>query len=331
LNDDDNNEVGSQTYRIGAVSRLTGIPADTLRVWERRYEVVTPTRTPSGTRLYSAPDVARLGLIKQLVDRGDAISSVAPLSLEQLRERNRGAVLPLEAREPERPCRVVVLGPTLGRRLSGEPGGVAGLDLVGSFTEADRFIEEAAGLSPDVAVLEYPTVHAEQVREILDLVSRSGAPRGLLVYNFAAAATVERLEARRIVPRRAPVDMRELRRWCLIAHAGARLQPPADREMGIDLSRPPPPRRFDDAALARIAEASTTVRCECPHHLVDLIGSLAAFEVYSEECEIRNLEDAALHAFLRAATAQARVLLETALVRVIEAEGVGVDLPGAPT
>lgn len=329
MNDEDN-EMGSQTYRIGAVSRLTGIPADTLRVWERRYEVVTPTRTPSGTRLYSARDVARLGLIKQLVDRGDAISSVARLSLDQLRERNRGAAMPLEEKEPERPCRVVVLGPTLGRRLTGEGGDLSGLDLVGSFTDADRFNEEAAGLSPDVAVLEYPTVHAEQMREIADLVARSGASRGLLVYNFAAAATLERLEARRILPRRAPMDMRELRRWCLIAHATVRRPPtPADREMGIDLSRPPPPRRFDDAALARIAEASTTVRCECPHHLVDLIGNLAAFEAYSEECEIRNLEDAALHAFLRAATAQARVLMEAALVRVIEAEGVSVDIPRA--
>jgi DNA-binding transcriptional MerR regulator len=329
LNDDDN-EVGSQTYRIGAVSRLTGIPADTLRVWERRYEVVTPTRTPSGTRLYSARDVARLGLIKQLVDRGDAISSVAPLSLDQLRERNRGAVLPLEGKEPQRPCRVVVLGSTLGRRLTGAAVDLSGLELVGSYTDPGRFTEEAAGLSPDVAVLEYPTVHAEQMREIVDLVSRSGASRGLLVYNFAAAATLERLEARRIVPRRAPMDARELSRWCLIAQAAARRSRlPADREMGIDLSRPPPPRRFDDAALAQIAEASTTVRCECPHHLVDLIGSLAAFEVYSEECEIRNLEDAALHAFLRAATAQARVLMEAALVRVIEAEGVTVDLPSA--
>ena len=96
----------------------------------------------------------------------------------------------------------------------------------------------------------------------------------------------------------------------------------------IDLSRPLPPRRFEPSALAAIAAAAVTVRCECPHHLVDLIGSLAAFEAYSQECEIRNVEDAALHALLHAGwvriTAQARSLMETALARVVEVDGISV-------
>ena len=33
-------------YRIGAVARLTGISPDTLRIWERRYDIVEPERTP---------------------------------------------------------------------------------------------------------------------------------------------------------------------------------------------------------------------------------------------------------------------------------------------
>ena len=36
-------------YRIGAVARLTGISPDTLRIWERRYDVmVTDKRLLSG-------------------------------------------------------------------------------------------------------------------------------------------------------------------------------------------------------------------------------------------------------------------------------------------
>jgi methylmalonyl-CoA mutase cobalamin-binding subunit len=71
-------------YRIGAVARATGIGTDTLRVWERRYQVVMPTRTPGGGRLYDDDDVARLRLIKRLVDRGHAISQVAVLEQPQL-------------------------------------------------------------------------------------------------------------------------------------------------------------------------------------------------------------------------------------------------------
>ena len=54
------------------VTRRTGLSADLLRAWEKRYEVVKPARSPSGRRLYSDADVeyhlktlARLGLLIQ--------------------------------------------------------------------------------------------------------------------------------------------------------------------------------------------------------------------------------------------------------------------------
>jgi DNA-binding transcriptional MerR regulator len=45
-------------YRVTAVERMTGIPASTLRSWERRYGWPRPFRTASGQRLYSEHDVA---------------------------------------------------------------------------------------------------------------------------------------------------------------------------------------------------------------------------------------------------------------------------------
>jgi len=75
------------TYRIGAVSRITGIPADTLRASEPRYGVVEPSRSDGRFRHYSKDDVARLALIKELVNSGDAISSVANLPILELQDR----------------------------------------------------------------------------------------------------------------------------------------------------------------------------------------------------------------------------------------------------
>ena len=46
-------------YPIRAVAKLTGIPIETLRAWERRYDAVTPDRTARG-RLYSDVEVRRL-------------------------------------------------------------------------------------------------------------------------------------------------------------------------------------------------------------------------------------------------------------------------------
>ena len=311
------------TYRIGAVSRLTGIPADTLRVWERRYAVVTPYRADSGTRLYGPEDVGRLTLIKRLVDRGDAISSVANLSLVQLRDRISGADLP----EPEsglgRPCRVAVLGASLSERLRRESSALEGLELVGLYAAPEAFLASVRDLAPDLVLFDYPTVHESQVREIASLMSQSGAARGLLIYHFAARGTLERLEGRRILSKRAPVDVAELRRWCLSLH-----QIPRQAEGGngseADIALPIPARRFTDRELTQIATASTTVRCECPHHLVDLVSALAAFEDYSEECEVRHADDAALHAFLHVSTARARSLMETALAKVVAAERIPV-------
>ena len=80
-------------YRSGIAARLAGIPVETLRVWERRYSVVAPRLDPRGHRLYSAEDVGRLGLIRQLVELGSAIGSIANLPLAALREMRSAAAV----------------------------------------------------------------------------------------------------------------------------------------------------------------------------------------------------------------------------------------------
>ena len=63
---------------------MLGMPVATLRVWERRYRLTQPGLTPNGQRRYSADDVQRLALIKQLTDLGHAIGSLAPLDMPRL-------------------------------------------------------------------------------------------------------------------------------------------------------------------------------------------------------------------------------------------------------
>ena len=67
------------------------------------------------------------------------------------------------------------------------------------------------------------------------------------------------------------------------------------------------------------------MRCECPHHLADIILGLRAFEEYSEACESRNSEDAALHRYLWRSAAQARALFEDAIEHVARAEGIKLE------
>ncbi|MDJ0837722.1 MAG: MerR family transcriptional regulator [Acidobacteriota bacterium] len=70
-------------YPIRAVSRLTGVSADNIRAWERRYGAVVPQRVKGG-RLFSEADLARLRLLKRAVDHGHSIGQIAKLSNENL-------------------------------------------------------------------------------------------------------------------------------------------------------------------------------------------------------------------------------------------------------
>jgi MerR family transcriptional regulator, light-induced transcriptional regulator len=57
-------------YSIRVASRMVGLPIDTLRMWERRYDFPAPTRDSSGNRVYSEADVARLLMISRAVKLG---------------------------------------------------------------------------------------------------------------------------------------------------------------------------------------------------------------------------------------------------------------------
>ncbi|MGA2097480.1 MAG: MerR family transcriptional regulator [Candidatus Acidiferrum sp.] len=74
----------ASSYPIRAVARLTGIPEDTLRAWERRYQAVTPRRSSRG-RLYSDKEIQRLVLLRESVEQGHSIGQIATVSDEQLR------------------------------------------------------------------------------------------------------------------------------------------------------------------------------------------------------------------------------------------------------
>jgi len=77
---------GSPRHPIRVVAQRTGLTPAVLRAWEKRYEVVVPSRNEGGQRLYSDDDVLRLSLLHRAVEEGRNISQVASLSTEGLQE-----------------------------------------------------------------------------------------------------------------------------------------------------------------------------------------------------------------------------------------------------
>ncbi len=72
-------------YPVRYVTRRTGLSADVLRAWEKRYGLVAPGRTESGQRVYSADEVERLVLLAEATRAGHGISRIAALRADELR------------------------------------------------------------------------------------------------------------------------------------------------------------------------------------------------------------------------------------------------------
>ncbi|MEO8636761.1 MAG: MerR family transcriptional regulator [Gemmatimonadales bacterium] len=74
-------------HPVRMVAQRTGLSTHVLRAWERRYSVVTPSRSEGGQRLYSDADIERLTLLRTLTSQGGAISQLAQLPQVELARR----------------------------------------------------------------------------------------------------------------------------------------------------------------------------------------------------------------------------------------------------
>jgi len=73
-----------ESLSIGALSRATRIPVETIRTWEQRYGSPVPVRKPSGHRLYSPGAVEQLRRVSRLLARGHRPGEVLRLSVTEL-------------------------------------------------------------------------------------------------------------------------------------------------------------------------------------------------------------------------------------------------------
>jgi len=297
-------------YRSGVAARLAGLPVETLRVWERRYALSDTGRSERGQRLYSDVQVRRLRLIKQLVDQGHPIGALAQLPLEQLARMTAGPA----AGAPAQPLRVALMGAALGRRLSAGGRELLALDIVASFQQLELAPAAVAGSGAQLVLIEMselddsvaPAICA--LRQQLDIAV-------VVLYRFCASATIRQLRTQGCLVARAPADPAEIVLLCQSALAHEpQAQLAAVRQVA------PAARRFDDQALAALSAASSSIYCECPRHLSEILLMLNSFERYSQQCAARDANDELLHQQLANAAGSARVLLEEALERLARAE-----------
>jgi MerR family transcriptional regulator, light-induced transcriptional regulator len=321
-------------HRIGAVARMLRMPVATLRVWERRYALTQPTLSPSGQRLYSAEDVHRLALLKQLTDLGHAIGSLAALDLPQLKHAAATHAQTLAASQaraapqtahapPVRAWRLAVIGAALGKRLQrpellrrlGRP-----VTLLGPFDDAAQAAAAVQAGAVDVLLFHEPHLETGWSAAFAAVAPALAVVPKAVLFGFAAQPVCEALASAGTALLREPQPDAVLAQW-LRSLALASEAPPAYAGIDATSAQPVPPRRWDDAALADFAALSSTIACECPRHVAELLMQLSHFEAYSAACENRSAADAELHAYLKQVAATARARFEAALEHVALHEG----------
>jgi hypothetical protein len=225
----------------------------------------------------------------------------------------------------------------LGKRIVGQisqhdsvPGPIALVELSETL---DRFRPRIAAARADVLVIELCALGEDAQGELGHLLGLSGAREVIVLYDFAPKPLLVALSASRARLLKQPVSVEEV--WqavlavaeCWAAQLAAAAQ--ADGALGTGSDAPKssakleiPQRIFDDCQLGRIAEISTTIECECPNHLARIISSLVGFEGYSLTCESESSADEEMHAQLRLEIARARAIVEAALTRVLEHDGI---------
>lgn len=139
---------------IGALSRATAIPVETLRTWESRYGFPVPERRPSGHRVYPLSTVPRLRRISEALARGHRAGQVVPVPDADLR-RLLAAAPPADAAPADSPS--LAKGDVLPL-----------LRLVESF-ESDRLTHALLSASARLGPLPFlETVVAPLLREVGD-------------------------------------------------------------------------------------------------------------------------------------------------------------------
>lgn len=73
-------------YSIKDLERISGIKAHTIRIWEQRYNMLTPERSETNIRSYSDTELKKLLSLTTLIEEGYKVSKLSKLSQEEIKE-----------------------------------------------------------------------------------------------------------------------------------------------------------------------------------------------------------------------------------------------------
>jgi len=320
-------------YRIGAIAKMSGVAIATLRVWQRRYGVVQPQKSSGGQRLFDDEDLSKLKCIKDLIDLGFAIGTLAHLKLDELSTLKERTLIKrglLPSNSPESPSvRLCVVGVGLQERLM-ELDRLSDVDLpklrlervfadVGEALEAMQLHASSQHDAVNACVIKLSTLQLQNVKSIQALQERMNSACFGVIYSYANPEVVSLLQSMKIAMLRHPFENTELIEFLQLLCASS-LDATDTKKL------PPYVRRFSEQDLQFITSFQSNVGCECPRHIAQIVEQLGSFEQYSRECLNLNVKDQQLHKMLTQVASQSLSLFEQALQDVMTHEKIELPL-----
>ena len=313
-------------FKTGVVAHIVGMPANTMRVWERRYGLKCSQIDDHGHRLYSADDVQRIAALRQLTLQGHAIGIVAKRTPEELRDllatQDQVREVAQAMAEPARPVRqLLVVGAALATRINrAAPRRQLRIAATLNALPEARAARTADAAQADALLLHLPSLHTQQVEEVAAAAAALTLPRVLVVYGYSNSQALRRCAELGVQPWRDTHNDRGLVSWILDS-LGASGPAPAPTPLPADSDVTPlAPPQYDAATLADWSTRKTDIACECPSHIAELLLRVQQFEAYSAGCEHRSDEDRQLHEQLHRLAGRARLLFERAMQLLAEHE-----------
>ena len=224
---------------------------------------------------------------------------------------------------PVRAWRLAVIGASLGVRLR-RPALLRRLGrpvvLLGSFADAAHAAAALQGSVIDALLIQEPYLHEGWLASIDAAAPALASVPKAVLYGFAAESVCEALATAGTALLREPQTDTVLAQWLQNLSAATANAPPPEQSLARS-NEPMPVRRWNDASLADFAATPSTVACECPRQVAELLMQLSHFEAYSAACADRSASDAELHAYLRQVAAASRIRFESALEHIALHEG----------
>ncbi|MFK8050158.1 MAG: MerR family transcriptional regulator [Halioglobus sp.] len=304
-------------YSIGTVSRLSGIKADTLRVWERRYGLGASGKSPGGRREYTQSDLEHLQIVAALRDQGTRIGDIAKRDRKTLEmmfhraNKNGAGVLP--APKP----RVLFAGESLAHWLDGHPGCIANVSAYIARQSVDAVLDIALeGIGHfDALVLEFPEITEQTFDKINALQSITQATQICVCHGEGGTSLPgdtgrDNIELMAMPPQSADLGAK-INHYVTEFHRRS-----GDTNAG-DLANAKP-KQFSDSDLSLAQARAVNGSVATTQQLSKLIQALSQFEDLAAQGDVQNWQDAAVQSCVFAYTNQARWLMEKAMGAVLD-------------